>query len=260
MCRHIAYLGPPRTLAELLFDPPHSLQHQCWEPDDMRGGGTVNVDGFGAGWYLAGRSVPVRYRRAVPMWTDLGFAAVAQATSSGAVLAAIRSATVGMPIMDSACAPFADGPWLFSHNGKLPGWPSSAEPLARTLPPVELYTLDAPTDSALLWAMVRHRLRAGHTLADAITDVVAAAAATVPGARLNFLLTDGTTVVASTWTHSLSVRRSGGVLSVCSEPTDTGAGWQAVADRQLVVADRSTLDIRPLSFETAPPFETAEKP
>lgn len=228
----------------------------------MRGGGAVNVDGFGAGWYLPGCSVPVRYRRAVPMWTDLGFAAVARATSSGAVLAAIRSATVGMPIMDTACAPFADGRWLFSHNGKLPGWPGSAEPLARTLPTAQLYTLDAPTDSALLWAMVRHRLRAGATLVDAITDVVVAAAA-VPGARLNFLLTDGTTVVASTWTHSLSVRLSGGVLSVCSEPTDTGAGWLAVADRQLVVADRSTLDIRPLPSvsETAPlSNQTAETP
>jgi len=246
MCRHVAYLGPLRTLAELLFDPPHSLQRQCWEPDDMRGGGAVNVDGFGAGWYLAGRPAPVRYRRGVPMWTDLGFAAVARVTSSGAVLAAVRSATVGMPIMDPACAPFTEGPWLFSHNGKLPGWPGSAEPLAKTLPTAELYTLDAPTDSALLWAMVRHRLRAGSTLADALTEVVLAAAGTVPGARLNFLLTDGVTVAASTWTHSLSVRLCGGVLSVCSEPTDTEPGWLAVADRQLVVADRSTLDIRPL--------------
>jgi len=258
VCRHVAYLGPPRTLAELLFDPPHSLQHQCWAPSDMRGGGAVNVDGFGAGWYRTGYSAPVRYRRAVPMWTDLGFAAVAQVTSSGAVLAAVRSATVGMPVMDTACAPFADGPWLFSHNGKLPGWPGSAEPLARTLPPAELYTLDAPTDSALLWAMVRHRLRAGFTLADAITEVVLAAAGAVPGARLNFLLTDGATVAASAWTHSLSVRLSGGVLSVCSEPTDAGAGWQAVADRHLVVADRSTFDIRPLPIETAEPIKTAD--
>lgn len=248
MCRHLAYLGPPQTLAALLFDAPHSLSHQCWEPNDMRGGGVVNVDGFGAGWYLAGCEVPVRYRRTMPMWTDAGFAAVAQATSSGAVLAAVRSATVGMPITETACAPFTDGSWLFSHNGRLPGWPLSAEPLARTLPPTDLYTLDAPTDSALLWAMVRARLRAGFAPADAIVDVTHAAADTVPGARLNFLLTDGAMVVANTWTHALSVRLTGGALTVCSEPTDDDPAWRPVADRQLVVADRSAVDIHPLPF------------
>ena len=264
MCRHLAYLGPPRTLAELLFEPPHSLRSQCWEPADMRGGGVVNVDGFGAGWYLAGCSAPVRYRRAVPMWTDAGFAAVARVTGTGAALAAVRSATVGMPVMDNACAPFADGPWLFSHNGKLPGWPHSAEPLARTLPTADLYTLDAPTDSALLWAMVRHRLRAGVAPGDALADVVLAAAGTVPGARLNFLLTDGLTVAATTWTHALSVRLAGGALTVSSEPTDGDPGWRPVPDRRLVVADQLDLDIRELPTEPAPtgpvPFESAETP
>ena len=51
MCRHLAYLGPPVTLAALLLDPPHGLLHQSYAPADMRGGGTVNADGFGAGWY-----------------------------------------------------------------------------------------------------------------------------------------------------------------------------------------------------------------
>ena len=49
MCRHLAYLGPELKLPELLFDKPHSLLHQTWAPGDMRGGGTVNVDGFGVG-------------------------------------------------------------------------------------------------------------------------------------------------------------------------------------------------------------------
>ncbi|HEU0128797.1 MAG TPA: ergothioneine biosynthesis protein EgtC, partial [Pseudonocardiaceae bacterium] len=47
MCRHLAYLGPPLDLATLLLDPPHSLLRQTYAPADMRGGGTVNVDGFG---------------------------------------------------------------------------------------------------------------------------------------------------------------------------------------------------------------------
>lgn len=246
MCRHLAYLGPPLTLARLLFEPPGSLLRQCWQPTDMRGGGTVNVDGFGVGWYPDGADGPVRYRRAVPMWSDAGFAELAVTTTAGAVLAAVRSATVGMPVTEPACAPFTDGRWLFSLNGRLAGWPDSAAPLAGTLPVTELITLDAPTDSALLWALLRQRLRAGAGPVGAVTGVLAMAAAADPAARLNLLLTDGATVVATTWTHSLSVRLAGGALTVSSEPTDHDPGWQAVPDRHLVVATRSDLDIHPL--------------
>ena len=65
MCRHLAYLGPPVPLASLLLDPPHALAHQAWAPRDMRGGGTINADGFGVGWYAAGEVV--RYRRNTPI-------------------------------------------------------------------------------------------------------------------------------------------------------------------------------------------------
>ena len=68
VCRHLAYLGPPTTLAALLFDPPHGLLHQSYAPADMRGGGTVNADGFGVGWYPRDR--PRRRATAAP--PDLG--------------------------------------------------------------------------------------------------------------------------------------------------------------------------------------------
>ena len=48
MCRHLAYLGTPRSLASLVVDPPHSLYEQSWAPREQRHG-TVNVDGFGVG-------------------------------------------------------------------------------------------------------------------------------------------------------------------------------------------------------------------
>ena len=51
MCRHLAYVGPPTGLAPLVLDAPHGLLHQSYAPSDMRGGGTVNADWFGAGWY-----------------------------------------------------------------------------------------------------------------------------------------------------------------------------------------------------------------
>ena len=63
MCRHLAYLGPPATLRSLLCDPPHGLATQSWAPRRQQHG-TVNVDGFGVGWYAPGDPEPARYRRA----------------------------------------------------------------------------------------------------------------------------------------------------------------------------------------------------
>src|SRR5689334_8265225 len=145
----------------------------------MRGGGTVNADGFGAGWYPAGAAegvAAVRYRSARPLWTDAGFATLAAGTVCSGALGAVRSASVGMPVTAGASAPFAEGRWLFSHNGVLRGWPEGAVDLAATLPVADLITLHAPTDSALLWALVRHRLRAGGDPAAALADTVRAVA------------------------------------------------------------------------------------
>ncbi|WP_433528726.1 ergothioneine biosynthesis protein EgtC [Micromonospora sp. CA-263727] len=235
MCRHLAYLGPPTTLRALLFDPPHSLLRQSWAPRDMRGGGTINADGFGVGWYPDG-GAPVRYRRAQPIWSDPTIADLAAVTSTGAVLAAVRSATVGMAVVDAAAAPFAEGRWLFSHNGVVRGWPDSMVPLAAALPVRDLLTLDASTDSALLWALVRDRLRAGDPPARAVAETVTSVAAAAPGSRLNLLLTDGRTVVASVAGHALSLRATPTSVLLASEPHDDDPGWREVPDGQLVQA------------------------
>jgi gamma-glutamyl hercynylcysteine S-oxide hydrolase len=247
MCRHLAYLGPPVPLAALLFDPPHSLVHQSWAPRDMRGGGTINADGFGIGWYPSGAETPIRYRRDCPLWSDPGLAELAAATTSGGVLAAARSATPGMPVVVTAAAPFTDGSWLFSHNGVVRGWPDSVTALAVRLPARDLITLDAPTDAALLWALVRHRLRGGAGPAEAIDETVAEVTEVAPGSRLNLLLTDGQTAVASTYGHSLWLRSGDGATLISSEPLDNDPAWRPVPERHLVVATATTADLAPLS-------------
>ncbi|MGH3882138.1 MAG: ergothioneine biosynthesis protein EgtC [Pseudonocardiaceae bacterium] len=254
MCRHLAYLGPPRDLATLLLDPPHSLLHQSYAPADMRGSGTINVDGFGAGWYPDGTTPPIRYRRSVPMWTDPSFAALARDVRSGAVLAAVRSATPGMPVMDTACAPFGTGRWLFSHNGRVAGWPHSMATLAARLPVTDLLTLEAPTDSALLWALVRHRLVTGDSPGRALAAVAAEVLTAAPGSRLNLLVTDGTMIAATAVDHALAVRGGDGTVLVCSEPTDRSAGWEPVPDCHLLTATPSRVDVAPI------PATTAEEP
>jgi gamma-glutamyl hercynylcysteine S-oxide hydrolase len=252
MCRHLAYLGPPIALSALLLEPPHSLLRQSWAPRDMRGGGTINADGFGVGWY-ARDTAPIRYRRDRPMWADENFARLAEVTVSGAVLAAVRSATPGMPVIETACAPFTEGPWLFSVNGLVAGWPDSITKLAEGLPVPDLLTLDAPTDAAVVWALVRRRLRHGAQPAEAVARTVVDVAAAAPGSRLNVLLTDGVTAVANTFGHSLSLRQQADAVQVASEPCDTDPTWRTLPDGLLVTFTKSHVDSSMLPIETGQP-------
>ncbi|WP_435155297.1 ergothioneine biosynthesis protein EgtC [Amycolatopsis sacchari] len=247
MCRHLAYLGPPVSPAELVFGAPHSLLHQSYAPADMRDGGTVNADGFGFAWYSGG--TPVRYRRASPIWTDDDAPVLAGSVRSGAFVAAVRNGTVGMPLAEGACAPFVDGPWAFSHNGRVTGWPGSLTALAGKLPVADLLTLEAPTDSAVLWALLRERLRAGEHPVQAVTDLVLRTERAAPGSRLNLLLTDGETLVATAWTHALSYRVRDGAVVVASEPTDPGPDWTPVPEGHAVVARAGAADLIPLDAD-----------
>jgi gamma-glutamyl hercynylcysteine S-oxide hydrolase len=245
MCRHLAYLGPPVPLSRWLYEAPYGLERQSWAPRDMRGGGTINADGFGVGWY-AGDGDPVRYRRATPLWSDTTLPRLSETIEAHGCLAAVRSATAGMPVTEQAAAPFAEGPFLFSHNGVVRGWPESVAKPAAALPTADLLTLDAPTDAALLWALVRDRLRAGAAPAEALAATVAEVDALAPGSRLNLLLTDGDTIAATAMGHSLCVLRGGGGVLVSSEPLDDDPAWLPVADRTLLVTGPHDLVLTPL--------------
>ncbi|MEV6953628.1 ergothioneine biosynthesis protein EgtC [Streptomyces sp. NPDC051183] len=247
MCRHLAYLGPVVPLGRLLSDPEHSLVRQSWEPRRQRYG-TVNADGFGIGWYAEGDPVPARYRRAGPVWGDLTFADLARVVRSGALLGAVRDATLAGADGEAAAAPFASGQWLFSHNGAVRDWPDAAARVAAALPPEELLALAARTDSALIWALVLHRLRGGDDLGRALAGPVAELAGASPGSRLNLLLTDGTAVAATAWGDSLWYLADvpGQRTVVASEPYDDDPRWCEVPDRTLLTATRTRVELTPL--------------
>ncbi|WP_392749881.1 ergothioneine biosynthesis protein EgtC [Streptomyces sp. LN590] len=250
MCRHIAYLGPPVALGELLTRPPHALVRQSWEPRRQKYG-TVNADGFGVGWYVDGDPVPGRYRRQGPIWADESFDDLARVVRSTALLAAVRDATERDADGEAAAAPFAAGRLLFSHNGAVKGWPGSLAPLAATLPPADLLALAARCDSALIWALVRHRVADGDDVPQAVADTVREVAEAAPGSRLNLLLTDGTTIVATAWGDTLwYLAEPGHRTVVASEPYDDDPHWREVPDRTLLVATRADVLLTPLKEPT----------
>lgn len=248
MCRHLAYVGPTVTLEKLIIEPKHSLRQQAREPRHQTQG-TVNADGFGVGWYDRDkRAEPARYRTTRPIWADPSFASIAGLVSANAVLAAVRNASPGMPIEETSTAPFTDGPWLFSHNGFVPGFRSGVgRALRRNVSEARATAMAGATDSELLFALVLDRLDAGTPPADALVSVIELVDE-LTTARLNLLLTDGERIAATACRNSLFVlddRQLTGSVVVASEPYDDDASWQVVEDGSVVEFGDDKLEVRP---------------
>ena len=248
MCRHLAYVGPPVTLEKLIVKPTHSLLQQSFAPR-YQTHGTINADGFGVGWYDRDKRIePARYRTTRQIWADLSFASIAGLVSSNAVLAAVRSASPGMPVEETSTPPFTEGPWLFSHNGFVPGFRSGVgRELRRNVSETRAHGILGATDSELLFALVLDRLDAGTPPADALVSVVDLVEE-LTTARLNLLLTDGERIAATACRNSLFVfddRELTGAVVVASEPYDDDPCWEAVKDGSVVELGDDKLEVRP---------------
>jgi glutamine amidotransferase len=213
-------------VASLVLDPPYGLLVQSYSPRRQKHG-LVNADGWGVGFF--DQQAPRRWRSAAPLWGDASFASVAPALRSGCVVAAVRSATVGMPIEASATAPFTDGDWLLSHNGVVD---------RAVLPPSS--AAESTVDSALLAALIFDRGL------DRLGDTIAEVGTADPNARLNVLAANGSRMLATAWGDTLSVlRRDDGVV-LASEPYDDDADWQEIPDRHLVDVSGTHIELVPL--------------
>ena len=226
MCRHLGWLGTPVSVASLVLEPAYGLLVQSYSPRRQKHG-LVNADGWGVGFF--DQQDPRRWRSATPLWGDASFASVAPALRSGCIVAAVRSATVGMPIEASATAPFTDGEWLLSHNGVVD---------RAVLPPSA--AAESTVDSALLAALIFERGL------DRLGDTVAEVGTADPNARLNILAANGSRMLATTWGDTLSVlRRDDGVV-LASEPYDDDPDWQEIPDRHLVDVSDMHIELVPL--------------
>jgi gamma-glutamyl hercynylcysteine S-oxide hydrolase len=230
MCRHLGWLGEPQSIASLVLEPPSGLLVQSYAPRRQKHG-LMNADGWGVGFFDHG--VARRWRSAAPLWGDASFASVAPALSSECVVAAVRSASIGMPIEPSASAPFTDGQWLLSHNGLVD---RAVLPLSSEVSRLA----ESTVDSALLAALIFERGL------DTLGDTIAEVAAADPYARLNILAANGSQLRATTWGDTLSVLRRGDGVVVASEPYDDNPDWQEIPDRHLVVVEAFRVELVPL--------------
>ena len=268
MCRIAAYLGKKQIpLSSLVLEPEHSLLVQSYAPKEMMSG-VVNADGFGAGWYAPEvDGEPAVYRSNTPMWTDRSFASIAPKVRSATVLAAVRSATPGLPAEESGVPPFASGPYLFAHNGAIKNFRATAmRPLRDALSDASYSDLLGVTDSETIFAFLLDRLHEAKaspgdssTLAEATLETVQLVSTLCAElgiyASLNLVVTDGEVMAFSRYStegpgNSLYFVEGDeafpNAVVVASERLDGDAGWQQVPDRHLLVAGSGGVTTHPL--------------
>jgi glutamine amidotransferase len=229
MCRHLAHVGEPVGLGGPLFDAPHALARQAEHPR-LQTSGTTNPDGWGVAWYHADRAVPERYRTVTPIWEDTAFATRATSITTGAFVAAARLASPGATLVDTGNAPFVSGPWAFSLNGIVHGFPGDVgEELRARVQPARRATIVGDADTEILFALVLQELDAGADPGTALASVVCDVVAITTG-RLNLLLTDGRRLFATRYGNSLYQLGT----TLASEPIDEQPAWSEVPDHSLV--------------------------
>ncbi len=223
--------------------------------------GVVNADGFGVGWYVPpSGEEPAVYRSDRPLWSDRSFASMAPKIRARTILAAVRSATPGLPVEESATPPFASGPFMFVHNGAIEDFRRTAmRPLRDALSDESYVGLLGTTDSETIFAGLLDRLRADSgDLAEATKETIhhvsAVCAKLGVRATLNLAVTDGEGMAFARYStegpgNSLYFVEDGkafpGAVVVASERLDGDPGWREVPDQHLLVVEKDSASLRP---------------
>lgn len=246
MCRHAAYLGPTISLQHFLVDPPHSLERQSWDAQELKYA-RLNADGYGFGWFDA-QGRPATYANPAPIWSDDNLPALARTLEADLWVGEVRSATAGNPVHRYNTMPFCDARWLFVHNGYVSDFHTQVRPaLSAMLSAGIAADIRGNTDSEYLFAVLRQLFHNDPAIAPgaAIRQLF-----TIIGehlgtgeALLNLLLTDGQVIYATrcginheapTLYCTDSDPFFPGARLVASEALDPAADWQRVDENSLL--------------------------
>jgi glutamine amidotransferase len=268
MCRHYLFRANAPTKVECsLIRAQNALLSQSRA--DRRG--VAHPDGWGVAVYQG--DCPTLERRAAAAYEDLHFNTTAERVYSETVLAHVRKATIGEPSLANT-HPFAHGCWVFSHNGTVTGFRHVQKQLIHETAPELREFRQGTTDSEqvfywLLTRMIEAGLspeerctdpaRLAAVVSDSLVKLASLCAETSPAEppRLNILLTDGESAVATRWNNTLwYVCREGthdceicGIPHVHERPADeylavliasepvSDEDWRELPDRSLILVD-----------------------
>ncbi len=174
--------------------------------------GHQHSDGWGIAYYENGK--PILKKRTSSAFEDAHFSMTAEQSYSQTVVAHVRLATVGRNALNNT-HPFVHSNLIFAHNGTIPEFSVVREYLQSETKLEYQRTLRGETDSEqyFLWLLSRlneqldslHEQSVLQTISQAIVELAEYCkkvnANKTP--RLNFVLTDGRSMIACRWNRSL---------------------------------------------------------
>lgn len=278
MCRLYGFLSnePTKVDCSLVF-AQNALLLQS-RADEI---GRHHADGWGIATYKD-NGTPRLIKNTTAAFNDQTFSEEAERIYTTAAIAHVRKATVGTP-SEFNTHPFRVGNWVFAHNGTVTGFSTVEELLAQETDPDLQQLRRGSTDSEQYFLWLLSQLRRGG-LVDLESDQfdVAESARLKPclaklignldqrcrnaasdlTPKLNFLLTDGKTMVACRWNNNLQMIKRHGLyeceicgiphihhhetvdhraIAFASEPI-TNEPWEEVPNKSFVI---SALDVQP---------------
>lgn len=261
MCRLAGFAGhKPLALSGLLYDPPHSLEHAAHAPREMLNG-SVNVDGTGVAWWREDESTPLRYVTTAPPWADPNLPGLAPALTGQTLLAAVRSATAGIPHGPENVAPFAADGFAGVHNGWIGAFRDGVgRTMIDRLDDTRFQRLNTMNDSLALFLLVTQHLadHDGATLDGAVESAIRQTAADVmaadEAATLNLVVGQKDKIVAARTSagfevNSLYVRTTDVGSWVASEPLDDDPSWTPLPEHSVAVLTAEGIDVRPIAHD-----------
>lgn len=261
MCRFAAYIGTEDlAVSTLLYDMPTSLERLAYAPRELLSG-HVNVDGTGAAWWPAGSETPLRYVTEKPPWADPNLPGLAPTFRGSPVIAAVRSATPGLPFGPDNVSPFTLDDLAGVHNGWIGGFRHGVgRTLLGRLSDEKFARLSVMNDSLALFLLVgQYRDQdMNDELSSAVTAVIGDIAKTVvaagEAATLNLVVGSGSEIVAartsvSTEVNSLYYRSGPSGSWLASEPLDDTAEWLPMPEHSVAVLNGDGIETIALDHE-----------
>lgn len=238
--------------------------------------GRLHGDGWGTAWLVDGDDGATLHRLRDPD-NPTHSAALTEAlveTPARARITHLRFATEGLATQLDNTHPFVADGIAFAHNGSVP-----VGPLGELVGPEELAPIGGSTDSAMIFALILRRVRAGESLFDAVLTVVADLRQRFPESAINLLLLTASELIAAHANagatvpyeefaasglgddlpidhidhyYRMSWRRSDGAVMITSSGLPS-EGWTPIDQHTAVRVDLETLGIeaRPIATATA---------
>jgi predicted glutamine amidotransferase len=221
------------------------------------------------------RATPAIFRSITPAWSNANLRDLATVIQSGTILAHVRAATPGLPVMETNCHPFRWQNLSFMHNGYIPDFPPVRREILRRISSDAFEMIGGTTDSEHAFALFVDHYRKQPDLARALRSTLSELAEITGPERtslLNFAVSDGTNAAVCRATlgpeqrmnNSLFVHAGmqyicdgaicrmidpggrGAATLISSEPLSDDDGWEPVPLNHLVRLQDGDLSVEPL--------------